>query len=42
MAWELIELSKECKHIEVMKDNGNKWCIDCGTSLGAPFSKEVV
>ena len=26
-----------CKHIESISDNGNSWCVDCGTATGSIF-----
>jgi len=29
-----------CDHLEYVIENGNKWCVDCGTALGQPFELE--
>lgn len=29
-----------CNHLEYVIENGNKWCVDCGTALGQPFELE--
>lgn len=31
---------KMCKHIESISDNGNSWCVDCGTATGTIFNIE--
>lgn len=30
-----------CKHYEVIIENGNSWCAECGTAMGSIFKKEV-
>lgn len=30
-----------CRHNQVVIDNGNTWCDDCGESTGAIFKPEL-